>query len=333
MKDIVKKLLENKNKTVPILSFPSANMMGISVGELINSAENQMRGMIKIRETFPVGASLNMMDLSVEAEAFGAEVRFYEDEIPTVKKGIIEDVSEACDITVPKVGEKRDGIYIEGVKKAKEAIGDIPVFCGVIGPYSLASRLFDMTELMMECFDSPDDVHILLEKVTEYLTEYIKAFKQVGADGVIMAEPAAGLLSPDMAEEFSNPYVQKIIDAVNSEDFAVCYHNCGESASDMFEALGELHADIFHFGNEVNIEKALRIMPQDKVIMGNVNPVLLKTGCVDDVQNEVEKVYNLCGGYPNFMISTGCDVPSEAKIENIKAYFEKVCELYEKGDN
>ena len=216
MKKTVKKLLENKEKTVPILSFPSTQMLGITVKELLESPEMQVKGMKTIAESCNIGASLNMMDLSVEAEAFGAELQFRDDDVPSVRKGIIDDIFDAEGIVVPPVGSGRTAVCIEGVRKSKQEIKDIPVFCGVIGPYSLAGRLFDMTELMMECYDSPDEVKILLSKATEFIISYIKAFKDAGADGVIMAEPAAGLLSPSLNAEFSVPFVKKIIDEVNS---------------------------------------------------------------------------------------------------------------------
>lgn len=328
MKNKVKELLKHKNKTVPILSFPSTQLLGISVNELISSSDMQVKGMQAIAKKCSVGASLNMMDLSVEAEAFGAKIRFYDDEIPAVEKGIIDDILQAEYVVVPEVGTGRTALYIEGVKKAKEAITDIPVFCGVIGPYSLAGRLFDMTELMMECFDSPDEVKILLSKATEFIIKYIQAFKAAGADGVIMAEPAAGLLSPSFAEEFSMTFVQQIFDEINSDDFIVCYHNCGNAAGDMLDMISELNADIIHLGNAVNLKKALEELPEEKIVMGNVNPVLFRTGTPDDIRADVQRVYDECSMYENFMISTGCDVPAASKWENIEAYFEKVNELY-----
>ena len=328
MKRIVKELLNNKQKTVPILSFPSTQLLGISVNELISSSDMQVKGMQAIAERCDIGASLNMMDLSVEAEAFGAKIRFYDNEIPAVERGIIDDIMQAENISVPQVGAGRTALYIEGVKKAKAAIKDIPVFCGVIGPYSLAGRIFDMTELMMECFDSPDEVKILLSKATEFIIEYIKAFKAVGADGVVMAEPAAGLLSPALAEEFSTPFVKAIIDEINGDDFAVCYHNCGNAVGDMLDSISEINADIFHFGNAIDLQKAVENMPKDRIIMGNVNPVLFRTGSPEEIANDVQRVYDECSRFENFMISTGCDVPAASKWENIDAYFKKVKELY-----
>lgn len=328
MKKKVLKLLSDRSKTVPILSFPSTSLLGISVRELISSSEMQVRGMKAIAESCNVGAALNMMDLSVEAEAFGARVRFYDDDVPVVEKGIIDEIFDAQNITVPLVGAGRTGIYIDGIKKAKKEITDIPVFCGVIGPYSLAGRLFDMTELMMECFDSPEEVSVLLSKASEFITEYIKAFKAAGADGVILAEPAAGLLSPSLAEEFSMPYVNEIFDAVSSDDFVVCYHNCGKSAGAMLDMIAELNADIIHLGNAIDLKRALEAMPAEKLVMGNADPVLFRTAAPADIEKEVERVFSECCCYDNFMISTGCDVPAAASWENINAYFKKVKELY-----
>ena len=328
MKEKVKDLLKNKNRTLPILSFPSVSLLGITVRELLSSPEMQVTGMKAIVDKCPVGASLNMMDLSLEAEAFGARVHFYDNDVPAIEKGIIEDISEAESIIVPEIGSGRTGIAVEGIRLAKKTITDRPVFCGVIGPYSLAGRLFDMTELMMECFYNPTAVRILLEKATEFIISYIKAFKNAGADGVIMAEPAAGLLSPELAEEFSMPFVKEIFNAVSSDDFILCYHNCGNSANDMLGMIGKLGADIVHLGNAIDLKKALKEIPSDTAVMGNADPVMLRTGTPADINAEVQRIFDECSQYENFMLSTGCDVPPAAKWENIDEYFKKVNELY-----
>ena len=328
MKEKVKKLLENKAKTVPILTFPSVQLTGVSVKELVSSADLQAEGMAEIAKRCNIGVCLNMMDLSVEAEAFGAEIRFSDDDVPTVVKGIISDITESESIKVPEVGEGRTGIYIDGIRKAKQIIKDIPVFCGVIGPYSLAGRLFDMTELMMECYDSPEEVEILLAKASDFITAYIEAFKDAGADGVIMAEPAAGLLSPSLNREFSLPFVKEIFDKVNSEDFIICYHNCGDAVGDIAEDISTLGADIYHFGNAVSLSSMLEKFPSDVIVMGNVDPVLFRMGTPQNIRENVKRIFEECDGFSNFMLSSGCDIPAMAKWENIDAYFETVREFY-----
>ena len=329
MKKLVKSLLENKARTLPILSFPSTQLLGISVNELIRSAENQAKGMKAIMDRCNMGAALNMMDLSVEAEAFGAKVKFEENEVPAVTEGLISDISEAYDAKVPSIGAGRTSIFIDGVKKAKEIITAAPVFCGVIGPYSLAGRIFDMMELMMSCYDDPDGVKELVNKCKLFLIDYLKAFKAAGADGVVMAEPASGMLSPDMCEEFSTPYVKEIIDAVADENFVFVYHNCGNNTIAQAETIASLGADVYHFGNAIDLSEMIPLMPEGSVVMGNVDPVLFKTSTPEIIEKTTREVFEKCNKFDNFMLSSGCDIPAEAKWENLDAYFSTVKKLYE----
>ena len=116
--------------------------------------------------------------------------------VPTVTGSIVHSEEEADALKVPEIGAGRTQIYIDAIGKAVELVQDRPVFAGVIGPFSLAGRLMDVTEAMIYCYDEPDMVHTVLEKATEFLIKYINAYKAVGANGVLVAEPLAGLLSP-----------------------------------------------------------------------------------------------------------------------------------------
>ena len=85
----------------------------------------------------PAAASVSLMDLSVEAECFGASVRFSDDEVPTVTGALVSDEDAAKALPVPKVGAGRSGICVEALRLAAEQINDGPVFAGVIRPLSL----------------------------------------------------------------------------------------------------------------------------------------------------------------------------------------------------
>lgn len=183
-------------KALPVLSFPAIQLMGISVRDLIASSDAQAKGMKMVADRVDSAASVSLMDLSVEAECFGSAIRFSDDEVPTVVGSIVSSEEEAKALEIPPVGACRTGIYIEAIEKAAKLITDRPVFAGVIGPFSLAGRLMDVSEAMIYCYEEPDMVHILLDKVTTFLIGYCKEYRRVGAQGVVIAEPLAGLLSP-----------------------------------------------------------------------------------------------------------------------------------------
>lgn len=309
-------------KAMPILSFPAAQKMGISVETLVKSASLQSQAMeIVARETATI-ASVSLMDLSVEAEAFGAQVRFTADEVPAIIGQLVSDEDEANALAVPDLSAGRASLCIEAVRTAKQNITDKPVLAGMIGPYSLAGRLMDVTEIMYLCFDEPETVHTVLDKVTQYLIQYGQAMKDAGADGVMMAEPLAGILSPDMAEEFSMPYVKRIIDALQDDDFAVLYHNCGNSVPQMLEQIYQLGAAAYHFGNAIDMEAVMKVTPADILVMGNIDPAgQFAGGTADSITAATKDLLAKCGSYPNFVPSSGCDIPAHAKWDNIQAFF------------
>lgn len=318
-------------KAMPVLSFPAVQLMGISVKDLISASDKQAEGMKLVADRVKSAASVSLMDLSVEAECFGSEIRFSDDEVPTVIGSIVSTEEDADALEIPKVGACRTGIYIEAIAKAKRMITDRPVFAGVIGPFSLAGRLMDVTEAMIFCYEEPDMVHTLLEKVTTFLIEYCREYKNAGADGIVMAEPLAGLLSPSLAEEFSAPYVAKIINAIQSDDFIVIYHNCGNSTIQTIDSILSVNAAAYHFGNAIDMAEMLTHIPDDIVAMGNVDPAReFKNGTPQSIREATLDVMNRCCEHKNFVISSGCDIPPMAKWENIDAFFAAVDEFYQK---
>lgn len=315
-------------KAIPILSFPGVQLIGHTVEELVKDGHLQALCMKAVADRYDAGAAVSLMDLSVEAEAFGAEVLYSRDEVPTMHGALLEGMEDAEAFAVPKVGAGRTAECVKGIKEAKELITDRPVLAGIIGPYSLAGRLLDMTEIMILCYEEPELVELVLEKVTGFLIEYANAFKEAGADGIVMAEPAAGLLSPGLMEEFSNPYVQKIKEAVESDDFLFVYHNCG-NITPLMDKISDIKARVYSVGNAINMEDALKNLPEDSMIIGNIDPAgVLRNGTPEIIRQETEELLKRCSSYQNFVISSGCDIPPATPLENIDAFFEAVRNFY-----
>ncbi len=309
-------------KPMPVLSFPAVQLMGITVKDLISSSDHQAKAMALIAQHTDASASVSLMDLSVEAEAFGATIRVSDDEVPTVTGMLVHDEDEAAALAVPQVGAARTGLYVEAIRKACDLITDRPVLAGMIGPYSLAARLRDVSEIMMDSYDDPDMVHVLLQKSTEFLISYAKAYKEAGANGVVIAEPVAGLLSPDLAAEFSAPYVKKIVDAVQDDSFLVIYHNCGGAVVAQLPSILSIGAAAYHFGNAIDMLDVLQKVPDDTICMGNIDPAgEFRGGTPDSMREATLSLLKKCSGYKNFVLSSGCDIPPLSKWENIDAFF------------
>lgn len=313
----------DSQRGLPILSFPASQKLGVDVEQLVKNSELQAKAMEVIAKETDTLTAIGLMDLSVEAEAFGAEVKFSKNEIPAIVGQLVSEEEEAKALQIPSLDAGRIGACIEGIRQAKERITDKPLLAGTIGPFSLAGRLMDVTEIMYICYDEPETVHIVLEKATEFLIQYGAAMKAAGADGIMMAEPLAGILNPEMAEEFSVPYVKRIIDALQDEEFGIVYHNCGNSVPRMLPAIFSQNAVAYHFGNAVKMDEILAAAPADALCMGNVDPASqFAQGTPESVYAATKELLEKCGKYKNFIPSSGCDIPAHSKWENIEAFFE-----------
>ena len=325
-------LAEKQKKGFLVLSFPAIQKMGITVKELISSSDLQAQAMKIVADSTPdAAASVSMMDLSLEAEAFGCPIKVSDDEVPTVTGGIISSEEEADALEIPEIGAGRTQIYIDAIQQASGIITDRPVFAGTIGPFSLAGRLMDVSQAMIYCLDEPDMVHTVLEKCTEFIIKYINSYKAAGADGVLVAEPLAGLLSPSLEEEFSGEYMKKIVQAAQTDDFLVAYHNCGNCTVKQINSIITNGCRILHFGNAIDMAEMMPKVPENILAMGNIDPAgQFRNGTPESVKAATLELMEKCASYPNFMISSGCDIPPMSSWDNIQAFFDGVNEFYGK---
>lgn len=328
------KALQHK-RPLPLLSFPGLQLMeDVSLRALVADSTLQAKCMKLVAEQTNSAAAVSFMDLSVEAEAFGCKVLFSDEDVPAVLGALVTDPDEAEELPIPQVGAGRTGMCVDAIRQAKALITDRPLFAGIIGPFSLTGRLVDVSEAMVYCYEEPEMLHTLLEKCAQFSIGYIRALKEAGANGVVMAEPLAGLISPDHEAEFSAPYVRKIVEAVQDEDFVVVYHNCGNYINLMTDSFAKSGCRAFHFGNSVDMTVMLEKMPEEFLVMGNIDPASqFRNGTPASMEAAVTELLDRCAGHPNFIPSSGCDVPPLCPWENIHAFFNTVNSYYQKGNN
>ena len=316
----------NKLTAIPIMTHPGIDLIGKTVEDAVKDGTIHAQAIKALSEKYPSAAATVIMDLTVESEAFGAAIAFAPDEVPTVTGRLLSDHASVEALKVPDLTAARIPEYLKANKLAAETITDKPVLGGCIGPYSLAGRLYDITEFMMSIYTEPETAMLLLEKCTEFITKYIKAIKATGVNGIIIAEPAAGLLSDEDATMFSSVYVKQIIDEVQDDNFLVILHNCGNTGQ-CTPSMIMTGAKGLHFGNKIDMIEALKEVPSDVLAMGNLDPVsILRQETPAGVARATKELIEAAGKYPNFILSSGCDVPPGVPLENIEAFYSTLAE-------
>jgi uroporphyrinogen decarboxylase len=311
---------------MPIGVYAGLEITGASVNDAVTSAQNQTEAVLALHERFHTPVMLTAMDLSAEAETFGSEIRMSDDDIPTVIGRLVTTGEEIDRLTIPSAGDKRTSVHLQTAQELVAQADGLPVMGGLIGPFSLAGRLFGVSEILELSLTDPDQTERLLQKVTQFLIGYVLAFRGQGVDGVIMAEPAAGLLSPRGLAKYSSAFVKKIVEVSQTDDFTVLLHNCGAKIAHLPKIL-EAGAEIFHFGAPMDMSLAITQIESDVIIAGNLDPTaVFHSGTIAEVEAQTSDLMSLTSPYKNFIISSGCDIPPHTPVENLDAFYRVVRE-------
>lgn len=331
MQDWVSRILDQKERVaLPIMTYLGLDFTKKSIHDLVTNGDEHFNCIKALADYYPSAAAVSVMDLSIEAEAFGADIIFSKDDVPTIKGRLIKDNAEIIDLAIPKLDIRRIPEYLKASSLASSHITNKPVFSGMIGPFSLAGRLFDISEFMMNVLMDPVSSHALLRKCTDFLKIYAKAYKDSGANGLIIAEPAAGLLSFETCHEFSSLYIKEIVDFVQDDSFIVILHNCGNTV-ELVPTMVYTGAAGFHFGNAVNITDILPRMPEDRLVGGNIDPSgIFRAGNPDLMRKVVTDLLNNTKSFKNFFLSSGCDVPPNTPKQNVDAFYEALADFNSK---
>ena len=102
----------------------------------------------------------------------------------------------------------------------------------------------------------------------------------------------------------------------------VVLHNCGKTEKQV-GALLSTGADALHVGNAVDICAILDQVPPTVPVMGNLDPAnVFKTLTPPEVYAKTIALLERTARYPNYILSSGCDLPPAVPVANVKAFFD-----------
>jgi len=180
--------------------------------------------------------------IGIVAAAFGCEQTVNDEADPWIKAIIREEnVDDVHKLEIPD--PEKNPVFQKVWKRIEslQSLSSLPLrMVNVASPLVTASMIWDYTSFIEALLIFPDEVHVLLEKVTEatiiYIREQFRRIKNlfsVGHEsicpvprfaGVRLSDDTAALLSPALYREFGVKYNNKIA----KEFGGVMIHSCGD---------------------------------------------------------------------------------------------------------
>jgi uroporphyrinogen decarboxylase len=214
--------------------------------------------------------------------------------------------------------------YVETLKLMKTGLpGDVLRGAYITGPYTLAGLVMGADEAAMATITAPDDLQRLVDVASDQIQSYVRMLIAAGAQVITVLEPTAVMLGPQQFRAFSTAYVSRIAHLARASGAQTVYHTCGDTMH-LVEAMVDAGVDGLSLDAPqagVDLAAAAERTPADVVVMGNLDPTgTLLRGTPGEVQREVKELQSRMAPYPNFILSTGCDLPQETPLENVDAF-------------
>ncbi|HLA27795.1 MAG TPA: MtaA/CmuA family methyltransferase [Syntrophales bacterium] len=259
-------------------------------------------------------------DMGVEAEVLGSKVNYYTHATdilyPTISQHPAEKV-EDLEIRVPSdlTRAGRIPLVTEAIRILKKEVGDqVAVGSWVLGPYTLAGQLVDLSNLAKAAFKKTEMVSKVLDQLAGVLIEIIKIYREAGADYITVREMGAGpdILSPRMFESLVRPPLKKIFDGIESPKIL---HICGDTNA-IVDQMVLCGADAISVEKKNNVVETRKKLGPDVLIFGELDAYgVLSQGKPEDVHRAVKEAVDRGVN----AIWPGCDIWPVLPKENMEA--------------
>lgn len=266
-------------------------------------------------------------DLVREAEGYGSEILFTPDRLPTLKKPALEDILDVSKLGVKRAKDvRRMYDLVEAASYAVENEGEIYAMVLAVGPMTVAGNIRGVEDLMVDCYDEPEAVDELLDKVTQTQLDLIKELAAVGVKYIYVADPVASLMPPKFYRGSIMKQHVRLYEQMKSLGVTGRLHMCGNTAEllPMTTTVGAAVVDIDH---EVDFKRAVEIAGDSCVVNGNIDPVADVFSCEAEHTEEAILKTAESVGNRRAMFMPGCELPTATKRENVLAIHKALVKI------
>jgi uroporphyrinogen decarboxylase len=300
----------------------AARLAGMPLRRYLTNGADLAAAQLAALERYGYDAVFALMDVGVETEAAGSVLNYYEDQYPEVAAYAIAAVDDLAGLAAPdprSAGRMPELLKAIGILR-REVDNRVAVVGCVLGPMTLATQLLGIEKALYLAVDDHEGFERVLDFATEIAMRFGIAQVEAGAHLPIVFEPSGSpaVAPPQFFRELVGPRLTRLFAALKQAG-AICnwLHIAGPAAAILpfYHGLG---VDIANFDYEVDPLAAQKAAPQT-CLDGNLKSLSFVTGSPDEIGREARELLRLFEPRRGFILSSGCEIPPEARPENVAA--------------
>ncbi|HWQ42599.1 MAG TPA: uroporphyrinogen decarboxylase family protein [Desulfosporosinus sp.] len=255
-------------------------------------------------------------------QAIGAKIKFRATGVPDIQEPLLQKASDVDGIDLKRLkNDDQLNVLWDTGRLLATNIGATTMIGGSSwGPFTLGGLAYGADHLLRNMYYDREAVHKILEFSVELCYQYLEPYIKGGAGIISIADPSASgnLISRKHFQEFSLPYLRKVIQRVRANGVLTLVHICGD-ISNRLDLITEIGADIISVDYKVDLGFTRATVGSVMAFAGNMDPV----GVMLDLKpDEVARACQECltkAGASGYILMPGCDIPPSVPLENIQA--------------
>lgn len=273
-----------------------------------------------------VDAAIIFSDILVIPEAMGMNLEMIESKGPKLYEPI-RNLDQINNLKV--IDPYKDLKYVlDAVALTKKELNNRVPLIGFAGsPWTLMTYMVEgggsknFSEIKKFIYNQPKAAHLLLEKISDAVAEYLSAKIEVGANAIQIFDTWGGLLSQSDFKEFSLQYIEKVISKIKRKEEPIIVFAKGVHHS--LDDLANSGADVISLDWTMNLGEVRNKIGSKVALQGNLDPTVLYAN-KDKIKEEAVKVLSSFGKGSGHIFNLGHGILPDVDPENAKYLVEVI---------
>jgi uroporphyrinogen decarboxylase len=313
--------LPDRTPAVPQLFGHAAVVGGVTLRDYLRDGSLLAACQARTLERYGHDVVFAFMDLCVETEAVGSTLQFHENQYPDVISYALTPSSDLPLAVPDPASAGRMPELLKATSILRRELGDTTLVAGcVAGPMTLATQLLGIETALYLAADDPAQFEQILDFSTAVAIRYGCAQIEAGAHLPIVFDPAASpaVVPPQFFRELLLPRLKRVFTAFREAGALANWLNIAGPTAATLPYYPEAGADIANFDYYVEPDQVQRLLPRT-CVDGNMKSLLFVEANPDEVAAAAARLISAFARRGGFLLSSGCEIPPEAKPENIAA--------------
>ena len=306
---------------VPQIFGHAARIAGQPLRDYLTDGAVLARCQLAALARYRADAVFALCDVSVETEALGSRLRYLADAYPLVEHHVLADPADVAGLRVPTpTSAGRMPQVLAAARMLRNELGDTVLVAGcVLGPMTLACQLLGAERALYSAVDEPDAFERVLDFAVEVALAFGQAQLEAGAHLCIVFDPSASpaVVPPAFFHELLAHRARRLLAGLKGHGGIANWLHIAGPVLPLLPLYRECLVDIANIDYCAAAAQARAAVP-GLCLDGNVRSLAFVEAEPAQIAAACEELLDAVGP-GGFILSSGCEIPLEARPECIDA--------------